>query len=160
MGAFPRRGKPEVMLKNQIEWITKLEVTLNDIKDLAEESAQMERDAYSSDMVHLIMSYFPNMIQNKLHVEMENVPDDGKIRLLKILDHIVKHRKVIQGLLKTAEGGGARISQEEGQDCLGEETAVSDSEEGSPVDDTDEDQLSSDSDEEHREEPGGDPPDA
>ena len=103
MGAFPRSGKPQVMLKNQIEWITKLEVTLNDIKELAEESAQMERDAYSSDMMHLIMSYFPNMIQKELQVEMENLPDDGKIRLLKILDHIVKHRRIVQGLLKTAE---------------------------------------------------------
>ena len=24
MGSFPRSGKPQVMLKNQIEWITKL----------------------------------------------------------------------------------------------------------------------------------------
>ena len=31
MGSFPRSGKPQVMLKNQIEWITKLETTLNDI---------------------------------------------------------------------------------------------------------------------------------
>ena len=103
MGSFPRSGKPQVMLKNQIEWITKLETTLNDIKELAEESAQMERDAYSSDMMHLIMSYFPNMIQKELQVEMENLPDDGKIRLLKIVDYIVKHRKIIQGMLKTAE---------------------------------------------------------
>ena len=155
MGSFPRSGKPQVMLKNQIAWITKLEVTLNDIKELAEESTQMERDAYSSDMVHLIMSYFPNMMQRKLHGEMENLPDDGKIKLHKILDHIVKHRKIIQGLLKTAEGGGARIGQEEGEDYLSEETAESDSEEGSPVDETDVDDLSSDADEEHREDHGG-----
>ena len=155
MGSFPRSGKPQVMLKNQIEWITKLEVTLNDIKELAEESVQMERDAYSSDMVHLIMAYFPNMMQRKLHVEMENLPDDGKVRLHKILDHIVKHRKIIQGLLKTAEGGGARIGPDEGQDYLSEETAESDSEEGSSVDETDEDHLGSDADEEHRENHGG-----
>ena len=70
MGSFPRSGKPQVMLKNQIEWITKLEVTLNDIKELAEESAQMERDAYSSDMMHLIMSYFPNMIHKECSVSI------------------------------------------------------------------------------------------
>ena len=114
MGSFPRSGKPQVMLKNQIEWITKLEVTLNDIKELAEESAQMERDAYSSDMMHLIMSYFPNMIQKELQVEMENLPDDGKIRLQKILDYIVKHRKIIQGMLKTAEATVDHLSAGDG----------------------------------------------
>ena len=103
MGSFPRSGTPQVMLKNQIEWITKLEVTLNDIKELAEESAQMERGAYSSDMMHLIMSYFLNMIRKELQVEMEILPDDGNKRLLKIADYIVKHRKIIQGMLKTSE---------------------------------------------------------
>ena len=63
----------------------------------------MERDAYSSDMMHLIISYFPNMIQKELQVEMESLLDDGKIRLLKIVDYIMKHREIIQGMLKTSE---------------------------------------------------------
>ena len=53
--------------------------------------------------MHLIMSYFLNMIRKELQVEMEILPDDGNKRLLKIADYIVKHRKIIQGMLKTSE---------------------------------------------------------
>jgi hypothetical protein len=45
------------MLKNQIEWFTKLEVTSNDIQELPEESAQIESDAYIKDMVNNIMVF-------------------------------------------------------------------------------------------------------
>ena len=176
MGVYPRNGKPQVLLKSQIEWITKLEVTLNDIRELAEESAQMERDAYSSDMMHLIMSYFPYMMQKDLHLEMETLPDDGKIRLLKILDHIVKCRRIVQGLLKTAEANidlaaavdessgdhgnhegcdGVHEGQEHGGQNLCGDPAGSDSEIDSAEDDADEDYQSDDNDEEHRQEPGG-----
>ena len=113
MGAYPRTGKNDVLLKNQIEWITKLEVTLNDIKELAEESIQMERDAYGSDMVHLIMSYFPNAIQKNLQEEMEGLPDDGRTKLFKIQDYMVKHRRIVQGLLKTAEATASQTPVED-----------------------------------------------
>ena len=57
-----------------------MEARKRKIKDMG---AQTERDAYSSDMMHLIMSYFPYMMQKDLQLEIENLPDDGKIRLLK-----------------------------------------------------------------------------
>ena len=37
----------------------------------------MERDAYSSDMTNLIMSYFPNIMQTDLQMKMEGLSDDG-----------------------------------------------------------------------------------
>ena len=49
------------------------------------------------------MSYFPSVMQKKLQKKIEYLPDDGKTKLFTIQDHIVQHRRIVQGLLKTAE---------------------------------------------------------
>ena len=155
MGLYPNNGKPLVKFKNQIEWITKLEVTLNDIKELANESEQMERDAYSSDMLNLILSYFPSAMQTDLQMKMEGLSDDGKFRLHRILDHIVIERRIAQGLLKTAEAkADLAPADDEGSGDHGDREGSDGEHEGhdgwNPRCD-----LADGCDEEHRQEPGG-----
>ena len=50
-GGYPRKGGRLSLLNAQIEWITRLEVTLNGIMELGEESNQLDRDAFSSKTV-------------------------------------------------------------------------------------------------------------
>ena len=91
------------MLNAQIEWITKLEITLIEIINLGEESDQMDRDAYSSDMILLILAYFPHKLQDELEDALEPAEEDGKMKLTLLLQFLKRLKKRRQGLLKTAK---------------------------------------------------------
>ena len=65
-GGYPRKGGGLSLLKSQIEWITKLEVTLNSIMELGEESNQLDRDAFGSRTVVSVLKLFPFQIRHEL----------------------------------------------------------------------------------------------
>ena len=102
-GGYPRKGGGLSLLKSQIEWITKLEVTLNGIMELGEESNQLDRDAFGSRTVVSVLKLFPFQIRHELELEMEPAKDDGKERLYFIVRYLKKLRKVRQGMQKTEE---------------------------------------------------------
>ena len=105
-GEYPgggEHGKGINLLNAQIEWIVKLEVALVDIIALGEESYQLGRDAYSSDMILLILAYFPHSLQDELEDVLEPAGEDVKLKLTLLIQFLKKLRRRRQGLLKTAE---------------------------------------------------------
>ena len=80
-GEYPRAGSGATLLSHQIKWINELETTLADITRLCEESEQLERDAYSSDMILLILAYFPHQLQYDLQDVLLPEEKDGKVKL-------------------------------------------------------------------------------
>ena len=95
------RGIP--LLNAQIEWIVKLEFSLMDMVALGEESDQLGRDAYSIDMLLLILAFFPHAVQDKLEETLEPAGEDVKLKLTLLIQFLKKLRQRRQGLLKTAE---------------------------------------------------------
>ena len=129
LGGYPSpRGHGKVkLLTSQIEWITKLETTLADIIGLGEESDQLDRDAYSSDMILLILAYFPHTLQDELEDVLEPAGEDGKMKLTMLIKFLKKLRKKRQGMHKIAEhseskkfvGGTAKANDEKDDEIGG-----------------------------------------
>ena len=69
-GGYPRKGGGLNLLRSQIEWITRLEVTLNGIMELGEGSDQLDRDAFGSRTVGNILKLFPFQMQDELAGEL------------------------------------------------------------------------------------------
>ena len=114
MGKFPqeKKGSNLELLKRQIEWITKLEVNLNEIIGLGEESDQLDRDAFSSNNVLTVLDYFPFSLQEDLVDYLAPAEDDGKEKLKLIVKSLKKLRKKRQEFQKTAE---LRVSTKSGE---------------------------------------------
>ena len=100
---YPRKGGGLGLLRSQIEWITRLEVTLNGIMELGEESDQLDRDAFSSGNVVNVLDLFPFPMQDELAEEMEPAKEDGKAKLYLIIKYLKKLRKKTQEMQKTQE---------------------------------------------------------
>ena len=86
-GGYPRKGGGVNLLRSQIEWITRLEVTLNGIIELGEESDQLDRDAFSSGNVVNVLDLFPFHMQDDLAEVMEPAKEDGKEKLYLIIKY-------------------------------------------------------------------------
>ena len=69
-GGYPRKGGGLGLLRSQIEWTTRLEVTLNGIIELGEESNQLDRDAFGSGTIVTVLDLFPFQMQDVLEKEM------------------------------------------------------------------------------------------
>ena len=65
-GGYPRIGGGLGLLRSQIEWTTRLEVTLNGIIELGEESNQLDRDAFGSGTIVTVLDLFPFQMQDEL----------------------------------------------------------------------------------------------
>ena len=98
---YPRKGEGISLLKAQIEWITRLEVTLNDIMELGEESKQLNRDAFSSRTVVSVLELFK--MQDELEREMRPAKEDGKERMYLIIKYLQDLRKMRLEMQKTQE---------------------------------------------------------
>ena len=105
-GGYPRKGGGVNLLKAQIEWITRLETTLNGIMELGEGSNQLDRDAFSSRTVGSVLKLFPFQIRHELEKEMKPAEEDGKERLYFIIRYLKELRGIRQGLLKVEELDG------------------------------------------------------
>ena len=89
-GGYPRKGGGLSLLRSQIEWITRLEVTLKGIIELGEESDQLDRDAFSSGNIVNVLDLFPFHMQHDLEEEMEPAKEDGKEKLCIIIRYLKK----------------------------------------------------------------------
>ena len=162
-------GRGISLLNAQIEWTVKLEVAVADIVALGEESDQLGRDAYSSDMLLLILAFFPHDVLDKLEETLEPAGEDVKLKLTLLLQFLKKLRRRRQGLLKTAEHSEA-IGAPVDDDSSSSDGSESDSDDLSDdersefagvavesyTSDTDDEGCSDDvSDEQHPHEPGG-----
>ena len=109
-GGYPRKGGGLSLLRSQIEWITRMEVTLNGIMELGEESNQLDRDAFGSGTVVTVLDLFPFQIQDELEKEMRPAKEDGKDKLYCIIKYLKDLRQRRQGMEKTQElkGGNAK----------------------------------------------------
>ena len=103
MGRMPRNETNRVQLELQIEWLIKLELTLQDIFDIGEQSVNMDRAAFGPELV--------DMVYNLFHFEVQKDftsfdVDDDKDRLACIFDYIIKMRLQRQFMLRSCESGG------------------------------------------------------
>ena len=122
MGKYPKAGFGAVGLSRQIKWITELETILLDIIRLGEESEQLERDAYSSDMVLLILGYFPYHLQYELQDVLLPAEEDAKKKLCLVIEFLKKLRLKNQGLEKVAEHSETRKPAEGSRKVVDEES--------------------------------------
>ena len=102
-GGYPRKGKGLGLLRSQIEWTTRLEVTLNGIIELGEESNQLDRDAFGSGTIVTVLDLFPFQMQDELEKEMGPAKEDGKDKLYCIIKYLKGLRQRRQGMQKTQE---------------------------------------------------------
>ena len=66
MGKMPRNGTNRVQLELQIEWLIKLELTLQDIFDIGEQSVNMDRAAFGPELVDMVYNLFHFEVQKDL----------------------------------------------------------------------------------------------
>ena len=93
-GGYPCKGKGMNLLNSQIEWITRLEVILNEITDLGEQSPQLDREAFGSRTIATILKLFPFKMQEDLFREMEPANEDGKEKIFFIIKYLRDLRKI------------------------------------------------------------------
>ena len=122
-GGYPRKGGGLNLLRSQIEWITRLEVTLNGIIELGEESDQLDRDAFGSGTVVSVLELFPFHMQRELAKEMGPAKEDGKEKLHFIIKYLKDVRKCTQEMQKTQElrSGSESNRKSRGKQEVGEE---------------------------------------
>ena len=113
-GGFPRKGKGLNLLNAQIEWITRLEGTLNGIVELGEQSKQLDREAFGCRTVVSVLKLFPFQMQDELFEEIQPAGEDGKEKLFLIVKYLRDLRRRRQGMLRTKEFsvGSSRESRE------------------------------------------------
>ena len=156
--------------KCQIEWYLELEAILRNIIDLGLKTNAMYGEAFTATTFRTIQKMFPLTLMRKL---MKCSGDFGPDLMEQFLFSISDLRSEAQTMLLIEEtptpshiglressyqfSGGGSVGEHEGFDCLGDDSAVSDSDGDFTEDDADEDYHSHNSDEEHRQEPGGDP---
>ena len=111
LGPFPKNGKGVAPMQNQIEWITKLEVTLKDLMELGEKSVAMDREVFNGNTTSAIEELFPFKIQAAL-ANFEDV--DCKEKLSSIIKYLAELRSIRQRMMKTYEGQAnpRKLSQE------------------------------------------------
>ena len=103
MGRMPRNESNSAQLQLQIEWLIKLELSLQDIFDIGEQNINMERAAYGP--------YLVDMVHNLFHFEVQKdfttfSTEDDKDRLSSIFDYIIKMRLLRQRMLSSCESCG------------------------------------------------------
>ena len=124
-GGYPRKGGGLNLLRSQIEWITRLEVTLNSIMELGEGSDQLDRDAFSSRTIGNILKLFPYQIQDELAKEMRPAKEDGKDKIYLIIKYLKDLRQRRQEMQKTQELDGESSGRGRGKFEVTEEGADS-----------------------------------
>ena len=102
-GGYPRKGDGLSLLKAQIDWIIRLEVTLYDIMELGEQSKQLDRNAFCSATLASVMNLFPFEMQDALEREMQPAKEDGKARMYFIIKYLRDLRQIRQSMLRTEE---------------------------------------------------------
>ena len=102
-GGYPRRGTGLSLLKSQIEWITRLEVTINSLIELGEESEQLDRDAFGSKTVGFILNLFSFQIQDELALLLVPAGESGKEKLRLIVKFLKTLRNKRQCMQKAQE---------------------------------------------------------
>ena len=96
LGKMPRNESNATQLQRQVEWLLKLELNLQDIFDIGSQDINMERAAYSPDMIDNIVGMFGFDTQLELSKLDKS---DTKVKLSEMFDHIVQMRNERQDLL-------------------------------------------------------------
>ena len=108
LGSLHRDKKNSRAVKKQVEWLMKVEVTLKEIIELAQEDEEMENEAYNGSMISTVRDLFPFRYLS----ELTEFKGSGKEKLLKMVSYIENLRENRQEMMKgceehDAEGGGA-----------------------------------------------------
>ena len=100
MGLFPKNGQSFAANKNQVEWLTNLEITLKEILEVGDQSIDMDREAFGGATFKLINRMFPVLIQHELADEVDS--EDGRKTFLSIMRYITQLRENRQRVMKHA----------------------------------------------------------
>ena len=91
MGLFPKNGQSFAANKNQVEWLTNLEITLKEILEVGDQSIDMDREAFGGATFKMINKMFPVLIQHELADEVDS--EDGRKTFLSIMRYITGLRE-------------------------------------------------------------------
>ena len=104
-GKFPIRDA-KGGIKNQIEWLLKIETIIQKIEELGDRDTDLADVAFSKDTIRTIVNLFPYKDFDK----MNNLPGRRKIKFQAVLKEIVKIRERLQNNVKDWDddkGGGS-----------------------------------------------------
>ena len=104
MGPYPRHGsKAPGHVRQQVEWLLQVELTLKDLSDLAAKDANCYCEVYNTSMLQSVKNFFPHAIHTDLNRKLNrNAP--VKEQLDVILSHVETMREEQQELFKDVGG--------------------------------------------------------
>ena len=108
---MPRNGSNAGQLKTQIEWLIKMELILQDIFEIGGQSLNMERAAYSPELIDTINSLFHFEVQKDFAKFDAN---DSKEKLSSILAYIVEMRGERQIMLSSVDAVEVAVDDDVG----------------------------------------------
>ena len=100
LGRMPKNESNAPQLRSQVEWLLKLELNLQDIFDLGSQNINMERAAYSPELIDSITRMFS--FDNQVRLSKLD-KSDSKVELEEMLEFIIELRNERQNLLAKQE---------------------------------------------------------
>ena len=81
LGPFPKSGKGVQLLRKQVSWLSQLELTLKEIRELGNQNVCLDREAFGLTLIREVKGFFPFIMQGELTTLFGPAPVDGKAAL-------------------------------------------------------------------------------
>ena len=112
LGNYPRNSSNPKHIRDQVEYLMKLEINLEGMFELGKVSKKMEHVAFSPDLITTICDLFPTTIQDEL-TECED--DDPKVEHFSPHNHIeamiTQNSFICIGIVSSANHSGKALDQ-------------------------------------------------
>ena len=97
LGSFPSSSvKTATNVRKQVEWFLALQINLEDLATLADESADLDREIYNMSTHRTLLELFPM----KMHSDLSNVGGDSKRKIEYVYTYITDKIDKLQNQLK------------------------------------------------------------
>ena len=84
MKQFPKDENSGKTLKEKVEWLMKLEITLKEVVELADSDEEMEKEAYSGSMITTVRNLFSFVYLS----DLSKYRGTGRQKLLKMIEYV------------------------------------------------------------------------
>ena len=110
LGLFPNTTlKSATNVRKQVEWLQSLQIYLEDLAALADESAELDREIYNMSTFRTLLELFPM----KMHQDLSNVNGDSKAKIeyvhTYVTDRMGKLRNQLKNLPEDVPTGSKRL---------------------------------------------------
>ena len=105
LGPFPKSGKGVQLLRKQVSWLSQLELTLKEIRELGNQNVCLDREAFGLTLIREVKEFFPFIMQGELTNLFGPAPVDGKAALDALIDYSSELREQRRQMLTDKEAG-------------------------------------------------------